>query len=59
VASGLSGYLARHERILLIAGGLLLINANLMTDIIGAMIVVGMFFLQKVQNRNRSNAVPA
>jgi len=63
VAAGLSGYLARPlrliERIVLISGGLLLINANLVTDIIGAVLVVGLYFLQKAQNRKEAGAVPA
>ncbi|MCL2842691.1 MAG: TRAP transporter permease [Oscillospiraceae bacterium] len=63
VASGLSGYLVRRlhgfERILLIGGGICLISTDITTDIIGAVIVVGMYLLQRVQNRKGSGPVPA
>ena len=63
VAAGLSGYLARnlrhYERLLLIVGGILLINPNLITDVIGAAIVIGLFFWQKLQNKRGADAVPA
>ena len=62
VAAGLSGYLVRSlrlvERIALISGGLLLINASIVTDIIGAVLVIGLYFWQKVQNK-REATVPA
>ena len=50
IASGLSGYLLRDmnwaERIIMTAGGLLLIHPDLMTDIIGVAIFVGMVVYQ-------------
>jgi TRAP transporter 4TM/12TM fusion protein len=50
IASGLSGYLLRDmnwaERIIMTAGGLLLIHPGLMTDIIGVAIFVGMVVYQ-------------
>jgi len=63
VAAGLSGYLARPlrliERIVLIGGGLLLINASIVTDVIGAVLVIGLYVWQKVQNKKEAGAVPA
>ncbi|MCL2589269.1 MAG: TRAP transporter permease, partial [Oscillospiraceae bacterium] len=63
VASGLAGYLVRRlykfERFLLIGGGMLLISTDLLTDIIGAVMVVGLYLFQRIQTRNKPNAVPA
>jgi TRAP transporter 4TM/12TM fusion protein len=58
VAAGLSGFLVRRinwvERILLIGGGILLINPIIVTNLIGAGIIFGLFFLQKVQVRRKA-----
>jgi len=64
VAAGLSGFLVRrlhgYERVLLIGGGILLINAHVITDIIGGVLVVGLYVLQRVQvKRKASDAVAA
>ena len=64
VAAGLSGFLVRRlyiiERLMLIAGGLLLINGDILTDIIGAVLVIGLFLFQKIQVRRRPDgALPA
>ncbi|MCL2588434.1 MAG: TRAP transporter permease [Oscillospiraceae bacterium] len=62
VAAGLSGYLAcrlhMYERVLLIGGGILLINPNLVTDLIGAVIVIGLYFFQRIRNRKGPDVVP-
>jgi len=62
VTSGLSGYLARnlrvYERFVLIGGGLLLVGSNLMINLIGAVIVIGMFVFQRIQNKRNSGSGP-
>ena len=55
ISAGMEGFAARKaawwERILLIGGGLCLVVPETVTDIIGLVIVVGIFALQLVQNK--------
>ncbi len=59
IAGGVSGYYVSPskswERILLFAGGLMLVNPGMTTNIIGSAIMIGMYFLQK----NRSAKLKA
>lgn len=59
VATGFTGYFRKScswwERILLLAAGLLLIDPNTTTDIIGIVVIAGIFLLQGIQ-RKRSIA---
>ena len=55
IASGLMGYLARNmkwfSRIALIAGGLLMVYPGTVTDLIGLVILVAIFLLQRIENK--------
>lgn len=61
VAAGLRGYAFDHLnvllRIVIIAGGLLLIDAGAVTDIIGIVVVIGISAFQQIaKKRNNSQA---
>ena len=60
VATGFTGYFragcAWWERVLLIGGGLLLIDPNTVTDLIGIGIVAAIFILQTLQKRKHAAA---
>jgi TRAP transporter 4TM/12TM fusion protein len=47
------------ERLALIAGGLLLVDPGMLTDVIGAVLVAGIFVLQYVRNRRSASEVAA
>ncbi|MBE5781677.1 MAG: TRAP transporter permease [Clostridiales bacterium] len=55
VAAALEGYMTRHahllQRILFLAGGLLLIEPGLMTDIVGIVIIAVAFLWQALENK--------
>ena len=61
VASGLGGYLLRHmvayERALAIAGGLLLIIPNVIGNLAGIGIIVGLCLIQHLQNKKDTLAM--
>jgi len=56
VASGLGGYFIRHmsvyERMLAIGGGMLLIIPNLVGNVAGVAIIVGVFLYQHMRNKS-------
>ena len=61
MAAGLRGYAFDHLnvllRIVIIAGGLLLIDAGAVTDIIGIVVVIGISAFQQIaKKRNNSQA---
>ena len=57
VAAGLRGYAFDHlnaiMRIVIIAGGLLLIDAGAVTDIIGIAIVIGISAFQQINKKRK------
>lgn len=63
VAAGLRGYAFDHmnmiTRIVIIAGGLLLIDAGLVTDIIGIAIVIGISVMQIIMKKNNAHKAAA
>lgn len=63
LSSALIGYLADncriYERILLVAGGLMLINPGLMTDLAGIAIFAVVLFFQLGRKKNRTNMLEA
>lgn len=56
IGAALEGYFTRHahllQRIMFLVGGLLLIDPNLMTDIVGIVIVVAAILWQSLENRS-------
>jgi TRAP transporter 4TM/12TM fusion protein len=58
VAAGLSGYLAKQlngfERIILIAAGIAMINHNIISNIIGGIIIIGMFIGQRIYTNKKA-----
>ena len=60
VATGFTGYFRSTcswwQRILLFGAGLLLIDPNTVTDIIGVVVVAGIFLLQHMQEKKRAAA---
>ena len=61
IAAGLMGYLTRDTnmlfRIILVAGGLLMIVPGTVTDLIGLAVLVAVFLLQKAENARDKKAV--
>ena len=60
VAAGLRGYAFDHlntvMRIVIIAGGLLLIDAGALTDVIGIVVVVGISAFQQISKKRKAVA---
>ena len=60
IASGLMGYLIHdmkwYTRIILTAGGLMMIIPETITDIIGIVILVAIFAIQKIENKREKKA---
>ena len=60
IASGLMGYLIHdmkwYTRIILAAGGLMMIIPETVTDIIGIVILVAIFAIQKIENKREKKA---
>jgi len=60
VAAGFTGYLRTNcpwwQRVLLLAGGLLLIDPNTVGDLVGVAIIGGIYLLQRGQSRRKSPA---
>jgi len=63
VAAGLTGFMTRQmsmfERILIIGAGIAMINHNMISNIIGGLIIFGMYFLQKILNKRDAAKVVA
>ena len=57
VAAGLRGYAFDHlnavMRIVIIAGGLLLIDAGALTDVLGIIVVVGISAFQQINKKRK------
>ena len=60
IASGLMGYLIHdmkwYTRIILTAGGMMMIIPETITDIIGIVILVAIFAIQKIENKREKKA---
>ncbi|HEY3364255.1 MAG TPA: TRAP transporter permease [Symbiobacteriaceae bacterium] len=54
-----SGHLFWWERLVLVAAGLLLVDPGTLTDVIGIVLLVGIFFLQRTRNKPGAAAVGA
>ena len=63
LASGLSGFLIIrmhwYERIIAIVGGLLMVNPGILTDLVGAVIIVILFLIQRMRAKRLPPLSPA